>query len=173
MNTSLEAMTFRSSLEAHQVAMKFVILNAPDNKSVTAAWRALHASYGTSTADFFYELSGAFDELGDKAHWARYDARTAAKANALTSRKDFYEAVRDWAQACFDMTQQSSPEKPELDFTDEPQDAGQMWEVCGDPHRALFHYKDHAARWAREQFPHESVAKRYARVQYRTILKFN
>jgi hypothetical protein len=54
----------------------------------------------------------------------------------------------------------------------EPEDAGQMWEVCGDPHRALFYTKMHAEHWAREMFPAENPAKRNARVQYRTILKF-
>ena len=54
----------------------------------------------------------------------------------------------------------------------EPKNAGEMWEVIGDPHRALFHVKDEAEKWAREVFPTETSMRRYARVQYRTILKF-
>lgn len=54
----------------------------------------------------------------------------------------------------------------------EPEDAGQMWEVCGDPHRALFYNKLHAEHWAREMFPTENADKRYARIQYRNVLKF-
>jgi hypothetical protein len=54
----------------------------------------------------------------------------------------------------------------------EPEDAGQMWEVCGDPHRALFYTSLHAEHWAREMFPTENADKRYARIQYRNILKF-
>jgi hypothetical protein len=69
----------------------------------------------------------------------------------------------------------SSPEptpRNEVCHSSEPEDAGQMWEVCGDPHRALFYTKLHAEHWAREMFPTENPAKRNARVQYRTILKF-
>ena len=40
------------------------------------------------------------------------------------------------------------------------------------PDRALFYTKLHAEHWAREMFPTENVDKRYARIQYRNILKF-
>ncbi len=54
----------------------------------------------------------------------------------------------------------------------EPEVAGAMWEVAGDPDRALFRTKLEAERAARELFPDESVTLRYARLRRRNIVKF-
>lgn len=54
----------------------------------------------------------------------------------------------------------------------EPEVAGAMWEVAGDPDRSLYRTKMDAERAAREIFPDESVSQRYARVQYRNIVSF-
>ena len=48
--------------------------------------------------------------------------------------------------------------------------AGVMWEVIGDVSRSLCHTKTVAEAWARVLFPSESVDKRYARIQSRTIV---
>lgn len=54
----------------------------------------------------------------------------------------------------------------------EPEVAGALWEVAGDPDRSLFRTKLEAERAAREIFPDENVSQRYARVQYRNIVNF-
>jgi hypothetical protein len=272
MNKPLNVMIFRSAAEAHQFSLRCILGNAPDNRSETDARRAAHASYrdAHSPANFFYELSGDLEKLRDIAHLSRTDAITVKSSDKWGAREQFYELMRHWAEACFDL-HQSSPEDDsdpcqsarsriiyelraagfeqnrvdtaealfrsvvlerrekdtlldvlehfgdeaselswssrdnsednEETFWDvcvmlsdairaeitaaqvkktvvpvvrssEPENAGEMWEVCGDPHGALFRYEDDAARWAREQFPFESEARRSTRVRYRTILQF-
>lgn len=50
--------------------------------------------------------------------------------------------------------------------------AGAMWEVAGDPNRALYRTEQEAMHAARVMFPDENMAQRDQRLQYRTIVNF-
>ena len=54
----------------------------------------------------------------------------------------------------------------------EPEVAGAMWEVTGDPDKALYRTEKDAMRATRELFPDEYVTLRYARLRRRNIVKF-
>ena len=54
----------------------------------------------------------------------------------------------------------------------EPEVAGAMWEVTGDPDRALYRTEKDAMCATRELFPDEFVTLRYARLRRRNIVKF-
>jgi hypothetical protein len=118
--------------------------------------------FGDIHADlsFTYEGEADMPNFYDACVMISDDLRAEITSNTLSAKTNYTT---------------SSPEptpRNEVCHSSEPEDAGLMWEVCGDPHRALFYTKMHAEHWAREMFPAENVGKRYARVQYRTILKF-
>lgn len=47
--------------------------------------------------------------------------------------------------------------------------AGEVWSVRGDPDGLLLASKYDAEVWARELFPDEEPAERYARINYREV----
>ena len=49
----------------------------------------------------------------------------------------------------------------------------QVWYLIGDADKVLMATKEDAEKWAREAFPNEDVAKRYARVRYYNVESFD
>jgi hypothetical protein len=46
---------------------------------------------------------------------------------------------------------------------------GKVWFVTGDEYMTLFATKMDAEKWARQMFPEEDFAKRYARIRYKDV----
>jgi hypothetical protein len=49
----------------------------------------------------------------------------------------------------------------------------QVWYLVGDPDKVLWATKEDAEKWAREAFPEEDFAKRYARIRYYNVESYD
>lgn len=155
---------------AHEEALKYIERNAPDFKSLIKAMDTtiectrgldMDANHINALRNMLYDLSGAFEELADRAHYkaAGRDLPVHAKQ---TRRAVFYGQIAEWADASFHLfdDKQSPPAKDAEDDSDPPY-------IPQEPNAP----EENSIEWIREKLESELIRAGFSKTQVAAAMR--